>query len=141
MLAIAAVALMAAPAHSQEPTIVEACLKAASFQLGYDDLETTNVQSFPELSPPRVRMDVHRTETPSGNRIADILNNAIEGSATDDFTRSYGEVRCEFDRATPPFELSDFHCSTLICSELYIDPELKRRRLEELQTLMAREGY
>lgn len=123
-------ALIPLPAHAADPTIVDACKRAAEHYWNTPVSTVTDVQSFPELSPPRVRMKVATEEGSGGNKIAELLRQQLNEPM-----RPYdrGEIRCEFTQAKPPFGLSLF-CPSRWCSD--VSPS----RLEELQVLMKRDG-
>lgn len=101
------------------PSVVEACAKAAALYYNVPEIAWRDVQAFPELDPPRVRM---RVEDPTS--IAGLLSDKPV----------YSEVSCRFTHNSPPFELLQF-CPPDGCLFMSAD------RLEELQVLMRREGY
>lgn len=116
ILMIAVVAL-AAPASGE--TVTDACKKAAQFYYSADEIYADDIQAFPELDPPRVRMTVS-TRPFDGSLISTL---ATEGSVT-----------CKFTKPNKPFGLIEF-CPPGGC------PLISEERLEELQVLMKREGY
>lgn len=131
---IVAVAVMLLAGTAQAETIVDACERVAALEFGVD-VTSSDVQAFPELDPPRVRMRVHAPASsgrvPGPDRIAAML----EGRTINpDQPADHGMVMCRFERAEKPFGLTYFECAGMAC---FITPE----RLEELQTLLARDGY
>lgn len=125
-------------AIAQQPDIVEACAKALELQIG-QGFAVENVQSFPELEPPRVRFDAYGE---GGDPLADSLAARIAemtgGAAPEPDVHKIASARCEFENSTPPFGLSDFSCSGNRCEEIAFDDG---SRLEELQVLLSREGF
>lgn len=129
-VAIAAALLMlSTTAYGQQATIIDACLKVAALEMGGTELVAEDVQAFPELSPPRVQMNILQKRPP---RITD----AISGNPTPAY-ESAGQIRCEFERPIAPFTLRDYDCSCRI----WFSSEQKRLRLEEMQVLLAREDF
>lgn len=122
--------LFASPALSQD--IAEACERVAMFEFGISEVHSGDIQAFPELDPPRVRMRI-RGEGPSDDLIADALARALGQLEPDEVPmRDYGQVSCQFESATSPFGLTAFECSGLSCS-------ISDLRLEELRVLLHRE--
>lgn len=122
--------LLPFPAHAADPTIIDACKRAAEHYWNTPVSTVTDVQSFPELSPPRVRMRVATERVIETSAIAKLLN----GDSSDTvYSRNEGEIRCEFSQAQPPFGLSSF-CPPEGC---FFMPS---SHLEELQVLLKRDG-
>lgn len=122
------------PAQSQ--TIVDACKLVTMFEFGMPEVYASDIQAFPELDPPRVRMRVSG-EGPSNGVVSDALASALadalgQPQRPDNARRDYGVVRCEFESSEPPFRLTAFECAGVQC---FISPS----RLEELRLLLHRE--
>jgi hypothetical protein len=126
---IVGIAVIAFAGVATAETIVDACERVAALEFGVDTVTSSDVHAFPELSPPRVRMRVAYSRTVESDPIAKVL-----GGEAGEVTTDAGQVMCRFDRAKKPFGLAHFECAGMACS---ISPE----RLEELQALMARDGY
>lgn len=134
-LAVAAVSplLTTTPAFAQG-SIVDACTKAAAFEIGMDGRSVSNVQAFPELSPPRVQLDV---VGPGAASIAEEVARAINGERPTDeepALEKIATVRCTFERSSSPVGLTSFECEAFAC----IIPDA---RVEELRVLLEREGF
>lgn len=114
--------------------IVEACEHVAALEFGVNAVTSSDVQAFPELNPPRVRMRVHGPRGSSGFA-SDAIAGLLSGERRDaDAMHDYGQVRCEFETANRPYGLRAFDCAGMSCF-------ISESRLEELQTLMQRDGY
>ncbi|MDF1606952.1 hypothetical protein PZ897_02045 [Hoeflea sp. YIM 152468] len=123
-------ALSAGSASADQPTITDACQRAAEHHWNASGSIATDVQAFPDLSPPRVRMRI-AVELPNRpSRVAALLSGEKQPST---HTVDQGEVECSFSHPTAPFGLSQF-CPPEGC--WLISPS----RLEELQELMRRDG-
>lgn len=113
-------ALAATPAAAQPMKIEDVCIKVAKHLLMTEDLHTGIIQSFPELKPPGARMTY---STRDGVETKDMVDT----------------ISCEFSKTAPPFGVQRF-CLTNTCySAGERNPE-NRRRFEEVQTLLEREG-
>ncbi len=124
------IATLAHPASSQD--IAEACERVAIFQFGLSDAEVRDVQSFPELDPPRVRIRISG-EAGQQDPVAQALGMALGRTEGDDPMRvDYGQVYCQFEDPEPPFGLVAFDCSGPDCP-------VSTMRLEELRVLLHRE--
>jgi hypothetical protein len=127
-------AFVATGANSQ--TIIDACERVAGYELGLAEVHSFDVQAFPELNPPRVRMRV-KGEAPFTDLIADALRDGLTARAAaavasiPNNLRDFGLIRCEFESNAPPFGLSLFECDKMPCS-------ISDKRLEELQVLLRR---
>lgn len=136
IFSLASAISLATVAAGAEPTIEDACLRAAEHYFQVENLEMSKVQSFPELSPPRVRMHISGQGLPTFglDKIAALLDakpddapNGLEAAST------IGPVVCKFESSAPPFALTYFDCAGMACLPT-------KQRLEELQTLLGREG-
>lgn len=123
---LVAALLIASPTNASEPTMVDACVRAAEHYFQTDGLVPTNVQAFPDLKPPRVRaiMAGEGVPAPMSEQVALLLG----GETTNDRTT---ETVCEFESASAPFRLSGFDCGVCLMTD---------NRLEEIQALMKQEG-
>jgi hypothetical protein len=130
VLALAAIGLAGA-AHADETRIVEACERATVLYGGYDAITTDDVQAFPELSPPRVQMRVYG---PPRLQTAEVIAAEAEGRKATPTPVLIGTVRCEFTSTTSPVGLTKY-CPPDGC--FFAIPD----RLEEVQVMLAREGY
>jgi hypothetical protein len=129
MRALAVLAAVTVPglAVASDATIVDACKVASALYFDVQHVVAHEIQAFPELDPPRVRM---RVSYPiAANDIAALLR-GDDGPSMSDPT---AYLTCEFARASAPFGLSGF-CPPAGCG--LITPA----RLEEIQALMARQG-
>lgn len=118
------------PASSQD--IAEACERVATYQFGLSEIRSEDVQSFPELDPPRVRIRISG-ETGQQDLIAQALGRALGQPDPEDPLRvNYGQVFCQFEDPAPPFGLVAFECSGPGCP-------VSAMRLEELRVLLHRE--
>ena len=117
LILMIAAALVAAPAGAE--TVADACKKAAAYYYSVDEIYARNIQSFPELNPPRARMVV--------------ATQPFDDSAVSAISVR-GTISCKFTQSTKPFGLTEF-CPPDGC--FFMSEE----RLEELQVLMQREGY
>lgn len=132
LLAAAAVASVAATTVFAQPKIEDACLRAAELYFQVDGLEMSKVQSFPELSPPRVRMHV------SGENLPDLGLDAIAtllgGKPAEQKRVPSVQVVCEFTNNAAPFELTHFDCASMACWP-------SDKRVEEIRILLQRERF
>lgn len=130
-------------AIGQERGIDDACLRVAELELKRGEMVIIESQSFPELSPPRTEIVVGQTASASsGNEVADLikmLDGAANGKDPSADTHRVGSLRCVFDSSTPPLRLTEYSCGMLGCVSMMSDRY--ESRLEELQVLLAREGY
>lgn len=118
-------------AAAAEPTIDDACMRAVELTLGEGDYAADELQSFPEMNPPRTRFVVTR----EARSVADVLLES-EGSAKSTSKRdAVGAAQCEFAASKAPFGLVSF-CVADGCI-LGTSPE----RLQELQVMLEREGF
>ena len=86
---------LTAPASSQD--IAEACERVATYQFGLSEIRSDDVQSFPELDPPRVRIRISG-ETGQQDLIAQALGRALGQPDPAEPSRvSYGQVFCQFE--------------------------------------------
>ena len=124
-IAVAAM-LVTGSAHATEPTIIDACVRAAEIYFQTDSVKPTSVQAFPELNPPRVRalMSGDGIPAPMADQLASLLGGLSSSSKST-------ETVCEFSSASAPFELQKFDCGVCLMTS---------KRLDELQTLLEREG-
>lgn len=121
---------LTAPASSQD--IAEACERVATYQFGPSEIRSDDVQAFPELDPPRVRIRISG-ETGQQDLIAQALGRALGQPDPAEPSRvSYGQVFCQFEDPAPPFGLIAFECSGPGCP-------VSAMRLEELRVLLHRE--
>jgi hypothetical protein len=134
--ALVAAILLLAPvgAEANEPTIVDACARAAALQLNVAEVQPADVQAFPELSPPRVRFTAMVAKGSAD--LSEALDDMFELRSAEGDYRDFGWVECEFATSTAPFGLLSFLCQDNRCNELVWDD----KRLEELKALLAREG-
>lgn len=116
-----------------EPTIEDACLRAAEHYFHAEGLEPSKVQAFPELNPPRVLLFVSGAGLPlaSHDAVASLLS-GVPAPATNE-PRTIGPVACDFESASAPFGLVSFDCAGMAC--LPTD-----ERIEEIRALLNREG-
>lgn len=130
MLAIAALTALSLPAYGQEPDIVDACVAATAHFYQVDEIEWSAPQAFPELDPPRVRMQI---KIPAGGSVPGAIGRLMFGQDAPAEKETYA-VKCAFESAETPFGLIEFAPP---------DWELGVRsdRLEELRVLLEREGY
>lgn len=131
---VAAFALfLAAPtvAQAEERDLIAACTRAAAIQLGADDASASNTQVFAELTPPRVQIDVFGKPDQKGDAIAALLDGDASAPGK---PRHLATVRCTFESASLPLKLVSFECTDFACM-------VDEGRTEELQVLLAREGY
>lgn len=113
-------ALIAAPtlAFAQAPGLEETCsLVARNFEMA-PAVKVGVVQSFPELTPPGVRL-TYSTEL-----------DAEPASITD-------TIECQFEKASAPFKLVKFCLNGTCYAADEKNPE-RRRRFEEAQSLLSR---
>lgn len=129
---LAAVASVAATTVFAQPKIEDACLRAAELYFQVDGLEMSKVQSFPELSPPRVRMHVSGENLPDHS--FDPIAALLSGKPAKKEKVTIGPVVCEFTNNAAPFELTHFDCATTACLP-------SDRRVEEIRTLLRRERF
>jgi hypothetical protein len=114
LLAIAVIAL-AAPAYGQESRTAEACVAALNHYLASEAGEIREIQDFPDLDPPRVRLIFGPEAVPI-------------------------EARCEFASAESPVGLTDF-CFIGRCFAPSGTSAGDPKRLEELHILLERDGF
>ncbi len=124
---ILAAALAATPAAAQT-TLVDACQRAAEHYWSVETSSVSDVQEFSELSPPRVRMRVAVQIEGAVDRTAALLGADAAPRSAD-----MGTVTCEFTDSVAPFGLASF-CPPEGC--WLLEPS----RLQEIQTLMQRDG-
>lgn len=127
----AAIAALTTYPAAAGTTIVDACLRASELYFQVDGLEMSKVQSFPELSPPRVRMHV------SGENLPDLGLDAIAtllgGKPAEQKRVPSVQVVCEFTNNAAPFQLTHFDCASMACLP-------SDKRIEEIRALLTREG-
>ena len=122
-------AWIASPAQSQ--TIVDACERVVVFELGISEVYLEDVQSFPELDPPRVRMRIWG-KRPSTGTANDMMRKILGVRPDSRAPKNYGIVRCEFESNSAPFGLTKFECAARPCF-------ISGSRFEELRVLLHRE--
>lgn len=108
----------ASTALAQSPGLEKACAKVAKdFNLAAT-ITLGTVQSFPELSPPGVRLTYSTDRNAKPEEIDD-------------------QLECEFDSNTAPFGLKRF-CFERTCYSPDSKDPAERRRFEEIRLLMER---
>ncbi|MCV9967103.1 hypothetical protein OIU34_35310 [Pararhizobium sp. BT-229] len=119
-IVVLVLALAATPAAAQSMKIEDLCVKVAKHLLMTENLHTGVVQSFPELKPPGARLTY---STRDGVEKKDMVDT----------------ISCEFAQTRAPFGLQRFCLASTCYSTAEKNPENKRR-FEEVNTLMEREG-
>ena len=105
-------------AFAQSPALEKACTKVArDFNLA-STITLGAVQSFPELSPPGVRLTYSTDRNAKPEDIDD-------------------QLECEFDSNTAPLGLKRF-CLERTCYSADSKDPAERRRFEEIRLLMER---
>jgi hypothetical protein len=99
-------------------TVEDACVFVAKSMLMVKELRIGVVQSFPELSPPGAR-----------------LTYSTKLDAKD--TEIDQEIECQFDPDAQPLKVTRF-CMDSTCYAIDSEDQEDRRRLLEVQALMAR---
>ncbi|WP_454286494.1 hypothetical protein [Rhizobium arsenicireducens] len=119
---LVAAALFAAPtfALAQAPGLEETCaIVARNFEM-VKAVKLGVTQSFPELTPPGVRM-TYSTKL-----------DAEDANITD-------TIECQFEKASAPFKLVKFCLNNTCYTADEKNPE-RRRRFEEAQSLLAKQN-
>lgn len=111
------------PVFAQSPgqapkTVEDACIFVAKSMLMVKDLKVGVVQSFPELSPPGARL-TYSTKLDAKDAEID------------------EEIECQFDPDAQPLKVTRF-CMDTTCYAIDSEDQEDRRRLLEVQALMAR---
>lgn len=132
-LLLAAAAVVFVGTATAEPTIEDACLRAAEHYFHAEGLEPSKVQAFPELTPPRVKLFVSGDGLPPSPH--DAVASLLSGASTPDTDqpRTIGPVACKFENPAAPFGLLDFDCAGMACLPT-------NERIEEVRLLLEREG-
>lgn len=118
---------LAGVANADEADISKACLRAVEIDTGAVEATATDVQAFPELTPPRVQMNVSYTKIVEPEATAKLL-----GAKPEKHNQTV-TVRCAFDNAAPPYGLTSVTCPGWECS-------VNDARLSELRVRLEREG-
>lgn len=92
----------------------------------------SRVQQFPDLTPPRVRMEILAEDATPRDLVAALLES--RAPSNEPRIRNFGVVMCEFESTAAPFSLATFDCAGTSC---FID----NQRLQELQALLKQDGY
>jgi len=113
-------ALMGLPvaAIAQSIELEDTCKSVAKSFFMTDQLAIGTVQSFPELKPPGVRMTY----------------STRQGTAAAEMTDSF---ECQFEKAQRPHNLVRF-CVSSTCYSPTVDDGDRKRRFEEMRTLLSR---
>lgn len=113
-----------------QPSMVEVCTEASRLYYRADAATALNIENFPELDPPRVRMSVEIITTRELDAVAAMLAKQL-GEPTETERRTlHNEVLCRFSRDGA---LSEF-CGGDGC--LFTDQE----RVEEVKVLLKRQA-
>lgn len=111
-------ALVAGHAQAAEPTIDSACIRAAAAIAVSPNVVAYVVQSFPDLTPPRVKIRYKLAQQ-------DQTNGTV--------------LTCKFQRTKPPFGLTEL-CVASGCVSADVSTPTGRALYEEVSTLLKREG-
>lgn len=130
MILVLSVAVLSTPATAQ-PSLVDICTEGARLYYGAESAVAVEPESFPELDPPRVRMDVRLSTEIELSGIAGLLAKERGEPTTTSSEDTYAGVLCRFDSNG---RLDEF-CGADGCFAT------NQERVEEVKVLLEREGY
>ena len=120
-------------ATAAQPSMVEVCSEASKLYYRVDTALPVNAESFAELSPPRVRMDVKLISESELTGVAGVLAKERGEPTTRLIEITHDGILCRFETANAPYRLAGF-CGSDGCFAT------NQERVEEVKVLLERQA-